>query len=235
MRAAASEGWHAPCSTPHTLLPAACPLPAPRSPRLLQSLQWLRHGCLPVIVMEGTAPLEKRGAQQARHESRFGQPGGGSQAGRANTQFQRLGRLVGSLLQVLLLLHCVLRGISPAGCCARRPSPVCWLPRCMKLAHVCGTRVVHGPATVLLLVLLVPCWFPGFCCLASPPTSLPYTMFSHMRTLLHPRHPRPGPAVPTIWPPTTGAGPACLPGPWGGGGGLRGAGTHRRGARLRHL
>ena len=157
--------------------------------------------------MEGTAPLEKRGAQQARHESRFGQPGGGSQAGRANTQFQRLGRLVGSLLQVLLLLHCVLRGISPAGCCARRPSPVCWLPRCMKLAHVCGTRVVHGPATVLLLVLLVPCWFPGFCCLASPPTSLPYTMFSHMRTLLHPRHPRPGPAAPTIWPPTS-------PPPW---------------------
>lgn len=34
------------------------PLPAP------QALQWLRHGCLPVIVVEGEAPEEKRVEQQ---------------------------------------------------------------------------------------------------------------------------------------------------------------------------
>ncbi len=34
------------------------PLPAP------QALQWLRHGCLPVIVVEGEAPAEKRAEQQ---------------------------------------------------------------------------------------------------------------------------------------------------------------------------
>jgi hypothetical protein len=32
----------------------------------MQSIQWLRHGCLPVIVVEGRPPEEKRAKQQAR-------------------------------------------------------------------------------------------------------------------------------------------------------------------------
>lgn len=66
-----------PCAPPHctgqhqvtcTLLllplrPQPPPSPALRIP---QALQWLRHGCLPVIVVEGRAPEEKREAQQQR-------------------------------------------------------------------------------------------------------------------------------------------------------------------------
>lgn len=44
--------------------PTRCCLPAP--PVAAQALQWLRHGCIPVIVVEGRAPEEKRGAQQQR-------------------------------------------------------------------------------------------------------------------------------------------------------------------------
>ena len=38
-----------------------CHRPARRWP---QALQWLRHGCLPVIVVEGAPPEEKRAEQQ---------------------------------------------------------------------------------------------------------------------------------------------------------------------------
>ncbi|PRW33965.1 flap endonuclease GEN-like protein 1 [Chlorella sorokiniana] len=64
-----------------------------------RALQWLRHGCLPVIVVEGEAPEEKRAEQQRRFASRNGYAGGGSQRG--NSQFQRLGRTVGGLLERL--------------------------------------------------------------------------------------------------------------------------------------
>lgn len=65
-----------------------------------QALQWLRHGCLPVPVVEGRPPAEKLAAQRARFEARNGYAGGGSQAGAA--QFQRLGQVVGQLLEELV-------------------------------------------------------------------------------------------------------------------------------------
>jgi hypothetical protein len=66
----------------------------------LQAVQWLRHGCLPVIVAEGLPPAEKQSAQQARFAARKGYAGGGTKAGAA--QFQRLGKVVGQLLEELV-------------------------------------------------------------------------------------------------------------------------------------
>ena len=66
----------------------------------LQAVQWLRHGCLPEVVVEGRPPQEKKAAQQARFAARNGYAGGGSQAGA--TQFQRLGQAVGRLLEELV-------------------------------------------------------------------------------------------------------------------------------------
>ena len=63
-------------------------------------MQWLRHGCLPVIVVEGRPPQEKRAAQQARFASRNGYAGGGSQQGAS--QFQRLGQTLGMMLEELV-------------------------------------------------------------------------------------------------------------------------------------
>eukprot|EP00887_Chlorella_sp_A99_P003372 scaffold7.g3372.t1 len=83
-----------------------------------RALQWLRHGCLPVIVVEGTAPVEKRGAHEARHLSRTGVAGGGSAAGRKNGQFQRLARLVGDLLKELGLPVIQAPGEAEAACAA---------------------------------------------------------------------------------------------------------------------
>lgn len=76
-----------------------CPLPAPAA-AAAQAIQWLRHGCLPVAVVEGRAPEEKRAAQQARFEARNGFAGGGSRQGAS--QFQRLGQAVGRLLEELV-------------------------------------------------------------------------------------------------------------------------------------
>ncbi|GAB4815602.1 hypothetical protein N2152v2_002648, partial [Parachlorella kessleri] len=78
-----------------------------------RALQWLRHGCLPVIVVEGRAPEEKRGAQQQRNANRGGGSGwgggsGGYSAGVGGngqapgaSQFTRLGTLVASVLEAL--------------------------------------------------------------------------------------------------------------------------------------
>lgn len=66
-----------------------------------QALQWLRHGCLPVIVAEGRAPAEKAAAQRARFAARNGgRAGGGTSQGAA--QFQKLGATVGGLLETLV-------------------------------------------------------------------------------------------------------------------------------------
>lgn len=95
----------APISSTAELLPSKQAL-APlllytKTPLLpLQAVQWLRHGCLPVIVAEGLPPAEKQSAQQARFAARKGYAGGGSKAGAA--QFQRLGKVVGQLLEELV-------------------------------------------------------------------------------------------------------------------------------------
>ena len=69
-----------------------------------RSVQWLRHGCLPVIVVEGQAPPEKRAAQQARWAAANGGSSyhGGGGGGGGGAQFQRLGLLVAGLLQELV-------------------------------------------------------------------------------------------------------------------------------------
>lgn len=46
--------------------PPGAPPPPPTTPTPTQALQWLRHGCLPVIVVEGEPPEEKRAEQQVR-------------------------------------------------------------------------------------------------------------------------------------------------------------------------
>lgn len=63
-----------------------------------QSIQWLRHGCLPVIVVEGRAPAEKLAAVQARYAARNGVDGGG----RGSSSFIALGKSVGVMLQQLV-------------------------------------------------------------------------------------------------------------------------------------
>ncbi|KAL4425232.1 hypothetical protein ABPG75_009248 [Micractinium tetrahymenae] len=81
-----------------------------------RALQWLRHGCLPVPVVEGRPPDEKLAAQRARFEARNGYAGGGSQAGAA--QFQRLGQTVGRLLEELGLPVFYAPGEAEAVCAA---------------------------------------------------------------------------------------------------------------------
>ncbi|EFN56935.1 hypothetical protein CHLNCDRAFT_143468 [Chlorella variabilis] len=94
-----------------------------------RAVQWLRHGCLPVIVVEGRPPQEKRAAQQARFASRNGYAGGGSQQGAS--QFQRLGQTLGMMLEELGLpvfyapgeAEAVCAALSAAGCCDACATP----------------------------------------------------------------------------------------------------------------
>ncbi|PSC67428.1 phosphatidate cytidylyltransferase [Micractinium conductrix] len=81
------------------------------------ALQWLRHGCLPVIVAEGRAPAEKAAAQRARFAARNGgRAGGGTSQGAA--QFQKLGATVGGLLETLGLPVFYAPGEAEAVCAA---------------------------------------------------------------------------------------------------------------------
>lgn len=66
---------------------------------LERSIQWLRHGVLPVMVVEGAAPAEKLAAVQARYAARTGGRQGG---GRGSSSFQVLGKAVGVMLQQLV-------------------------------------------------------------------------------------------------------------------------------------
>jgi flap endonuclease GEN len=95
------------------------------APSPWQAIQWLRHGCLPVIVVEGRPPLEKQGAQRARYAARNGHAGGGSGAGASS--FERLGRTVGQLLEHLVGVFLCVEGegreaeVRAAWCGVRRP------------------------------------------------------------------------------------------------------------------
>lgn len=79
-----------------------------------RSIQWLRHGCLPVIVVEGAPPAEKLATIQARFSSRNGHEGGG----RGSAQFVALGRAVGLLLSHLGLPVFYAPGEAEAVCVA---------------------------------------------------------------------------------------------------------------------
>ncbi|RMZ56870.1 hypothetical protein APUTEX25_002959 [Auxenochlorella protothecoides] len=81
---------------------------------LERSIQWLRHGCLPVIVVEGRAPAEKLAAVQARYAARNGVDGGG----RGSSSFIALGKSVGVMLQQLGLPVFYSPGEAEATCAA---------------------------------------------------------------------------------------------------------------------
>lgn len=81
---------------------------------LERSIQWLRHGCLPVIVVEGTPPAEKQATIQARFAARNGFEGGG----RGSASFLALGRAVGVLLSQLGLPVFYAPGEAEAVCVA---------------------------------------------------------------------------------------------------------------------
>jgi flap endonuclease GEN len=64
-----------------------------------RAIQWIRHGCLPVVVIEGKPPEEKRGVQRQRFANRNGYFGGGGASGAAS--FTRLGCIVGEVLAAM--------------------------------------------------------------------------------------------------------------------------------------
>ena len=64
----------------------------------LQVIHWLRLGCVPVGVLEGRPPPEKRQALRARFKTHTGFAGGGGGGGGA-AAFQHLGSRVGAMLR----------------------------------------------------------------------------------------------------------------------------------------
>ena len=73
-------------------------LTLPPRPLNVQSIHMLRHGCLPVVVLDGESPGEKRDAQRARYAARFGRAGGG----RGGVPWQAMSDTVGRVLEAMV-------------------------------------------------------------------------------------------------------------------------------------
>jgi flap endonuclease GEN len=106
-----------------------------------RSLQWLRHGCTPVFVVEGAPPEEKRGAQQARFAQRNGYAGGGGRGrgGVSGAQFTRVCRQAATVAEVLV------RAANGAGPAPQRPVLVA--PRLPERHAAALARLLTAPAT----------------------------------------------------------------------------------------
>ena len=67
----------------------------------MQAIQWLRHGCIPVAVVEGRTPPEKLEALRERFKAANGCAGGGGGGG---ASFQALGAKVAAMLEAMVSL-----------------------------------------------------------------------------------------------------------------------------------
>ncbi|KAK9839698.1 hypothetical protein WJX81_006968 [Elliptochloris bilobata] len=83
-----------------------------------RAVNWLRYGCLPVGVVEGRAPPEKRALQQQRLESRYPELKGMGLGGGGNWEFNCLLQRVADLLRALGLPVFVAPGEAEATCAA---------------------------------------------------------------------------------------------------------------------
>lgn len=67
----------------------------------LQTVQWLRHGVLPVYVLEGITPEEKQQRLRNRYQSRHGVAGGGFGNG-GDGYLDNLGKTVRVMLEAMV-------------------------------------------------------------------------------------------------------------------------------------
>lgn len=70
----------------------------------LQTVNWLRHGVLPVYVTEGATPEAKQALQRRRFEAKHGRAGGGGNGGFRD--IDRQARVVTSLLNAMVSSGC---------------------------------------------------------------------------------------------------------------------------------